>query len=214
MTIQFSEETFRDDYPFFNSDWAIKRFPFPFHEGSYMYLVNMEQHRGGPEGSVYEMRFGVDAHYVSEMRDRAIARIGRHRRVRAGLKTALGTALNFGRLMLQQQEGCRQHTIDVSGDGRSNSGPVPAQVYGAGFDRTTVSVLVIGNPKVASGEGKGISQDALQRSFESSVIHGSGAFALVANGYADYARAMKEKLERELTPPVIGALGRVTRVPG
>ena len=47
MTIQFNKETFRDDYSFKNSDWAIKRFPFPFHEDSYMYSVNMEQHRGG-----------------------------------------------------------------------------------------------------------------------------------------------------------------------
>jgi len=56
MTIQFNDETFRDDYSFHNSPWAIKRFPFPFHEDSYMYSVNMEQHRGGPEGSVYEKR--------------------------------------------------------------------------------------------------------------------------------------------------------------
>ncbi len=72
MTIQFNDETFRDDYSFKNSPWAIKRFPFPFHEDSYMYSVNMEQHRGGPEGSIYEKRFDVDEHYVSEMRDRAM----------------------------------------------------------------------------------------------------------------------------------------------
>jgi hypothetical protein len=71
MEIQFHDETFREDYTFHNSDRAIKRFPFPFHEDSYMYSVNMEQHQGGPEGSVYEMRFDVDEHYVSEMRDRA-----------------------------------------------------------------------------------------------------------------------------------------------
>lgn len=72
MTIQFNDETFRDDYSFRNSDWAIKRFPFPFHEDSYMYSVNMEQHRGGPDGSIYENRFDVDEHYVAEMRDRAM----------------------------------------------------------------------------------------------------------------------------------------------
>ena len=72
MTIQFNDETFRDDYSFHNSDRAIKRFPFPFHEDSYMYSVNMEQHRGGPQGSIYEKRFDVDEHYVSEMRDRAM----------------------------------------------------------------------------------------------------------------------------------------------
>lgn len=72
MTIQFHDETFRDDYTFRNSAWAIKRFPFPFHEDSYMYSVNMEPHGSGPDGSVFEKRFDVDEHYVSEMRDRAL----------------------------------------------------------------------------------------------------------------------------------------------
>ena len=70
MNIQFNDETFRDDYSFKNSQRAIDRFPFPFHEDSYMYSVNMEQHQGGPVDSVYEKRFDVDEHYVSEMRDR------------------------------------------------------------------------------------------------------------------------------------------------
>ncbi|ADE38481.1 heme-dependent oxidative N-demethylase family protein [Candidatus Puniceispirillum marinum] len=72
MSIQFKDETFRGDYTFSNSQWAINRFPFPFHEDSFMYSVNMEQHSGGPEGSVYEKRFDVDEHYLSEMKDRAI----------------------------------------------------------------------------------------------------------------------------------------------
>jgi hypothetical protein len=72
MTLQFNDETFRDDYSFHNSERALKRFPFPFHEDSYMYSVNMEQHRGGPTDSIYEKRFDVDEHYVSEMRDRAL----------------------------------------------------------------------------------------------------------------------------------------------
>ncbi len=72
MTIQFQDETFRDDYTFRNSAWAIKRFPFPFHEDSYMYSINMEPHGSGPEGTVFEKRFDVDEHYVSEMRDRAL----------------------------------------------------------------------------------------------------------------------------------------------
>ena len=72
MSIQFKDETFRGDYTFSNSQWAINRFPFPFHKDSFMYSVNMEQHSGGPEGSVYEKRFDVDEHYLSEMKDRAI----------------------------------------------------------------------------------------------------------------------------------------------
>lgn len=70
MTIRFNDETFRDDYSFHNSPEAIARFPFPFPEDSYMYSVNMEPHRGGR--GVFEKRFDVDEHYISEMRDRAI----------------------------------------------------------------------------------------------------------------------------------------------
>ena len=72
MSIQFKDETFRGDYTFSNSQWAINRFPFPFHKDSFMYSVNMEQHSGGPEGSVYEKRFDVDEHYLSEMKDRVM----------------------------------------------------------------------------------------------------------------------------------------------
>ncbi|WP_291729147.1 DUF3445 domain-containing protein [Leisingera sp. F5] len=71
MTIQFNDETFYGDFTFKNSDWAIKRFPFPFHEDSYMYSVNMEPHKSYRPGSVFERTFDVDEHYVAEMKDRA-----------------------------------------------------------------------------------------------------------------------------------------------
>ncbi|WP_347312511.1 heme-dependent oxidative N-demethylase family protein [Defluviimonas sp. SAOS-178_SWC] len=71
MTIQFKDETFYDDFTFRNSEWAIRRFPFPFHEDSYMYSVNLEPHLSLRPGSVFEKTFDVDEHYVSEMRDRA-----------------------------------------------------------------------------------------------------------------------------------------------
>lgn len=72
MTLSFNNETFRDDYTFFNSPQAIRRFPFPFDQDSYMYSVNLEPHAGGREGSPFEKRFDVDEHYVAEMRDREI----------------------------------------------------------------------------------------------------------------------------------------------
>ncbi|WP_299838909.1 DUF3445 domain-containing protein [uncultured Paracoccus sp.] len=71
MTIQFKDETFHDDYTFRNSPWAIQRFPFPFHEDSYMYSVNLEPHLSLRPGSVFEKTFDVDEHYISEMKDRA-----------------------------------------------------------------------------------------------------------------------------------------------
>lgn len=72
MNTIFKDETFRDDFTFFNSPAAIKRFPFPYWEDKYRYSVNIEPHVPGPKGSVYEFPFDVDEHYVSDMRDRAL----------------------------------------------------------------------------------------------------------------------------------------------
>lgn len=72
MSIQFKEETFRDDFTFFNSPEQIKHFPFPFDKDNYMYAVNLEPHTSGPKGSAYECSFDVDEHYVAEMKDRVL----------------------------------------------------------------------------------------------------------------------------------------------
>ena len=146
--------------------------------------------------------------------DGAIAQIRRHRKVRAGLKTAMGTALKFAQAMINQQAACWVHTIDVSGDGRNNFGPAPKDIYAGGFGRTSVNALVVGNPRNESGEGRGITPNALRAYFEREVILGPGAFAMVANGYADYARAMQRKLAKELEPPVIGSLQVPLGAPG
>ncbi len=70
MPITFKDESFRDDFTFFNSPEHIKRFPFPFPEDSYMYSVNMESHNEGAKGSVYEHSFDVDEHYIAEINER------------------------------------------------------------------------------------------------------------------------------------------------
>jgi dimethylamine monooxygenase subunit A len=72
MTLDFHTETFRDDFTYYNSPEAIRRFPFPFDRDEYMYSVNIETHTPGPVGSVLEFPIDVDEHYVSEMRDRAM----------------------------------------------------------------------------------------------------------------------------------------------
>lgn len=70
MNTLFNDETFREDFTFKNSPEAIKRFPFPFHEDSYMYSVNLEPHASTRPGSPFEFAFDVDEHYVAEMKDR------------------------------------------------------------------------------------------------------------------------------------------------
>src|SRR6202035_2242935 len=65
-------ETFRGDFTYRNSPRAIRRFPLPFPEDSYMYSVNIEPHLPGPVGGTTEFAFDVDEHYVAECRERAI----------------------------------------------------------------------------------------------------------------------------------------------
>jgi Protein of unknown function (DUF3445) len=73
MNMAFRHETFRGDYTFRNSPASIRRFPFPFHEDSYMYSVNMEPHvPAGPPGHSYNNLIDVDEHYLAELEDRAI----------------------------------------------------------------------------------------------------------------------------------------------
>ena len=48
----------------------------------------------------------------------------RTRRIKADPSTALGTALSFGGALLAQQPACWQHTLDISGDGKANTGPL------------------------------------------------------------------------------------------
>ena len=137
--------------------------------------------------------------------DRAILRIRSHRKVRAGLRTALGTAMTFAKSLLEEHPDCWQHTIDVSGDGQNNIGSDPQQIYRAlDFDRVTVNALVVVDPNAEQSESK----LALEEYYRTEVIHGPNSFAMIANGYVDYARAMRLKLIKELSPIVLGRLER------
>ncbi|MCF2869893.1 DUF1194 domain-containing protein [Octadecabacter sp. G9-8] len=147
--------------------------------------------------------------------DAAIARIRGHRPVRAGLKTALGTSLTFAAGMLDQQSQCWELTIDVSGDGRNNIGPTARQAYSlGGFERVTVNALVVGDPLGGTIDSNGLSGELLRSYFEDEVIRGPQAFVMVANGYGDYADAMRLKLIRELTLPMLGQLSLPRRPAG
>jgi hypothetical protein len=66
------DETFRDGFTFRNSPAAIRRFPLPFPDDSFMYSVNIEPHTAGPAGSVIEFPIDIDEHYVAECKERAL----------------------------------------------------------------------------------------------------------------------------------------------
>ena len=128
------------------------------------------------------------------------ARISTSRRSHNDFPTAMGYALGFGAGMLERAPDCLYKTLDVAGDGQNNEGFSPAQAYTAfPFDGITVNGLVINGADYEAETG-------LIAFYKGQVIRGAGAFVEIAQGFEDYTRAMRRKLERELTPPVIGDL--------
>ena len=113
--------------------------------------------------------------------------------------TAMGYALAFGATLMQQAPPCLFHTLDLSGDGANNDGYGPASAYRHfPFQDVTVNGLVI---NAADFEGELF----LIPFFQDQVLHGPGAFLEVAQGFEDFERAMRRKLERELQGPQIGS---------
>lgn len=114
--------------------------------------------------------------------------------------TAMGYALGFGAKMLARAPQCDTKTLDMAGDGQNNEGFGPQAAYREfPFDDVTVNGLVVNGADFEAETG-------LIAFYEGQVMHGPGAFIVVAQGFDDYARAMRRKLVRELSLPILGAL--------
>lgn len=111
--------------------------------------------------------------------------------------TALGSAMRYGEALLAQQPACWRRTLDLSGDGLSNTGPRPQDVRGALPRDVTVNALVIGLPERPGQVSPGLGQ--LTSYFRAYVIHGTDAFVETALGFEDFEASMVRKLLRELT---------------
>ncbi|WP_235857868.1 DUF1194 domain-containing protein [Marimonas lutisalis] len=130
------------------------------------------------------------------------------RRAYDTFETAMGHALAFGAALLTRAPDCDFQTIDLSGDGRNNDGFGPRIAYtDPAFARITVNGLVI---NAADFEGELDLIDIFRRE----VLHGPGAFLEIAQGFDDFERAMRRKLERELRGQVIGVLPARQGPPG
>ena len=83
---------------------------------------------------------------------------------------------------------CKRRVIDLSGDGSSNLGR-PALPVAEAAKGVTINGLVI----------QGAWPDPVDF-YLNNVVRGKGAFLEIAANFADYARAIRRKLLRELTP--------------
>ncbi len=111
--------------------------------------------------------------------------------------TAIGGAVNFSahQLRINLFNG-RRKVIDISGDGRTNQGSNPARARDdAVAQGITINGLAI------------LNEDALvDRHYLANVIGGTGSFVLQADDYSDFARAIVEKLIKEIAGVPIAAL--------
>lgn len=108
--------------------------------------------------------------------------------------TALGEALAVSLALLARVPApATRFVVDVAGDGRGNAGPAPATLRDRAADAgITVNALAVVNEE----------PDLLDY-YQAQLIGGPGAFAVPAADYADFARAMAEKLRREFAPALV-----------
>ncbi|MFT5065268.1 MAG: hypothetical protein ACI9TA_000881 [Reinekea sp.] len=117
--------------------------------------------------------------------------------------TAMGYALGYAATELNRGPSCLTQTIDIAGDGVNNDGFGPIEAYSAfPFDGVTVNGLVV---NAADFEG----ETDLIPFFKNQVIRGPAAFVEIANGFDEYAIAMRRKLLRELTSMIMGSSSQI-----
>lgn len=120
--------------------------------------------------------------------------------------TALTAAMLFGAQELRNQGDCWQKTMDVSGDGPGNIGAHPQSLSEADLGWITVNGLVI-TPTGRANTTKNLTNvKTLETYYREYVLRGPGAFAELASSYAEFEKAMRRKLLRELRLPNLSRL--------
>ncbi len=126
--------------------------------------------------------------------------------------TALGRAMVFGANTLASQTDCWRRTIDLSGDGQSNSGPRPRAVRNAAvLQGVTINALVIGADAPPFSDVAQSEIMELSGYFQAEVIKGPDAFVQVAVEFTSFQDAMAKKLLKELQTRAVGVLASENR---
>ncbi|MDJ0614848.1 MAG: DUF1194 domain-containing protein [Rhizobiaceae bacterium] len=130
--------------------------------------------------------------------------LARHERNATNFPTALGAALGFAHRMFPRlPQPCARMVIDVAGDGHSNDGIQPSEIYNLyDFSGIQVNGLVI---KDHFTSPETFYRDP-EKYYRENVIRGTGAFLELAHTFDDFESAMKKKLLKEIVPGPIGML--------
>ena len=165
--------------------------------------------------AVFEWSGPQDQHLIlpwTEMRDdtaltRVIVQLVSTTRSPAQPTTAIGPAILTGLALLDQQGNCWKRTLDISGDGKANTGTRPQDIPDSQIPSgVTINGLVIGADDPSTGNARLLQVGELSAYYRSYVMRGADAFVEVALGFEDYEAAMTRKLLRELASLAIGAL--------
>ena len=133
-------------------------------------------------------------------------RLARTEREPAPEPTGLAAALEYGKRRIERGPACWDQTLDVSGDGKNNDWPTPQRLRSEGrLAGLRINALVV---VLRRDEARivGVETGELPAYFSAHIIQGPNAFIEVADGFEDYARAMKRKLLKELAVQPLGAL--------
>jgi len=114
-------------------------------------------------------------------------------RIKTDPSTAIGSSIIFGARLLSQQKNCWSHTLDLSGDGPSNFGPLPRSLP----NHPSINQMTVNGLAVETENLTGKTFD-LTKYYEAEVIRGQGAFVEKAAGFDAFEAAMVRKLLREL----------------
>ena len=107
--------------------------------------------------------------------------------------TAMGRAIEFAIAMIANNPFAgRELKIDISADGRNNTGPLPTDTWQLAH---ALGISINGLPIL-------IETYNLDSYFREQVITGPSAFVEIATDYNDFARVFLRKLRRELSPYV------------
>lgn len=112
--------------------------------------------------------------------------------------TGVGAAMLYAAARLEASPfRSKRMVIDVSGDGRNNNGPAADLVRDQLVAR---GITINGLPIMGDAPNFGSPPDRdLDRWYEENVIGGPGAFVIAAQGFGDFARAVRQKLIREIS---------------